>query len=157
MVKTVMIEQSLKWLLRLTGVTMLVALMFVFCPFSWLQKGHAYMGMDTLQYSVPSQTEAVTLGPLQYTPLTNYLIRTLSALYAILGAIVFYVAYDVKRHLMLIRLLGCIAILGGMGVTILDAVLGLPWLWTALEGPITIILGAVVMGLARALYTRQVA
>ena len=157
MIKTVVIEQSIKWLLRLTGVTLLTALIFVFCPFSWLQKGHAYVGMDTLQYTPPHQVEAVTLGKLQYTPLMNYLIRTLSAMYTIVGAICFYVAYDVKRYLMLIRLLGCIAIISGIGVTILDAVLGFPWLWTALEGPITIILGAVLIGLARALYAREMA
>jgi hypothetical protein len=155
MVKTIVIEQSLKWLLRLTGVALLMALIFVFCPYTWLQKGHTYMGMDTLHYTDPNQVEPVTLGEMPYTPLLSYLTRTLSAMYAIVGAIAFYLAYDVKRYLMLVRLLGCIAILGGIGVTILDAVLGLPWLWTALEGPMTIVLGAVLIGLAGALYTRE--
>jgi hypothetical protein len=104
-----------------------------------MQKGHADMGM----------------GELEYTPLMSYLTRTLSAMYAIVGAICFYMAYDVKRYLMLIRLLGCIAVIGGIGVTILDTLLHLPWLWTALEGPMTMVLGIVLISLARALYARE--
>jgi len=121
----------LVWVLRVTGVTMLFALVFVFCPFGWMQAIHARMGM----------------GELAYTPLLSYLIRTLSAMYAYMGAIALFVSRDVERYGPLIRLLGWIGILGGAGVTALDAILGLPLAWTATEGPLTVALGVVLITL----------
>jgi hypothetical protein len=115
----------LVWLLRAAGMAMLGALVFVFCPFEWMAAIHRWIG----------------LGELAYTPLLSYLIRTLSALYAILGAILLFVSLDPDRYRPLIGLLGVLAVLGGVGVTILDAILRLPLFWTAAEGPLTILLG----------------
>ena len=121
----------LGWVLRVTGVTMLFALVFVFCPFGWMQAIHGRMGM----------------GELAYTPLLSYLIRTLSAMYAYMGAIALFVSRDVERYGPLIRFLGWIGILGGACVTALDAILGLPVFWTATEGPLTVALGVVLITL----------
>jgi len=119
------------WVLRVTGGTMLFALVFVVCPFGWMRAIHGRMGM----------------GELGYTPLLSYLIRTLSAMYAILGALALFVSRDVERYGPVIRLLAWIGILGGAGVTALDAGLGLPAFWTATEGPLTVALGAVLLAL----------
>jgi hypothetical protein len=119
-------------LLRLTGLAMLCGLVFVFCPFGWMQKIHAAIGM----------------GELTNTALMSYLTRTLSAMYAILGAILLFVSLDVRRYLPLIRFLGVIAIAGGAGVTLLDAMLHLPPFWTILEGPLTIGLGIALLALS---------
>jgi len=121
----------LGWVLRVTGVTMLFALVFVFCPFGWMQAIHERVGM----------------GELAYTPLLSYLIRTLSAMYATMGALTLFVSRDVERYGPVIRLLAWIAILGGAGVTALDAGLGLPLFWTATEGPLTVALGIVLLAL----------
>lgn len=120
-------------LLRLTGLAMLCGLVFVFCPFAWMQKIHAAIGM----------------GELANTALMGYLTRTLSAMYAIVGAILLFVSGDLRRYLPLIRLLGVIAVAGGAGVTVLDAILHLPALWTILEGPLTIGLGVALLFLSR--------
>ena len=120
-----MARWMLIWILRLAGGAMLMALLFVFCPFEWMASLHKQIG----------------LGELRYTPLLSYLIRTLSALYASMGAIIFFLSFDIDRYRPLIRFLGAISILGGLGVTALDAILRLPVLWTALEGPLTIVLG----------------
>lgn len=117
----------------MTGVAMLCALAFVFCPFEWMAAIHGRLG----------------LGQLAYTPLMSYLTRTLSAMYASMGAILLLVSFDVRRYLPLIRLFACLALAGGVGVTILDAVIGLPWFWTAAEGPLTIVLGLILVGLSR--------
>jgi cyanate permease len=98
------------WLLRVAGIGMLSASLFMFCPFEWMAAVHRRIGM----------------GELEYTPLLSYLIRTLSALYAILGSILVFASRDVERYHPLIRFLGIVAILGGVGVTILDAILHLP-------------------------------
>ncbi len=119
-------------LLRVTGVAMLGGLVFVFCPFAWMQRIHAGIGM----------------GELEYTPLMSYLTRTLSAMYAIVGAILLLVSGDIRRYLPLIRLLGVVALAGGVGVTVLDAMLRLPPFWTLIEGPLTIGLGVALLVLS---------
>ena len=119
-------------LLRLTGVAMLGGLVFVFCPFAWMQRIHAGIG----------------LGELEYTPLMSYLTRTLSAMYAVVGAVLLFISLDIRRYLPLIRLLGIIALAGGVGVTVLDAMLRLPAFWTLLEGPLTIGLGVALLVLS---------
>lgn len=122
-------KQMLVWLLRAAGIAMLCALVFVFCPFEWMAAIHRRIG----------------LGELAYTSLLSYLIRTLSALYAILGAILLFMSRDPDRYRPLIGFLGVLAVLGGVGVTILDAVLHLPLFWTVAEGPLTILLGVALI------------
>jgi hypothetical protein len=120
-------------MLRMTGGAMLCALVFVFCPFEWMAAIHRQLG----------------LGQLQYTPLMSYLTRTLSALYASMGAMLLFISFDVRRYLPLIRVFGVLALAGGVGVTVLDAVVGLPLFWAASEGPLTVALGVVLVVLAR--------
>jgi hypothetical protein len=125
------------WLLpvlRVSGVGMLFALIFVFCPFSWMVAINAWLGMGQ---------------ELVYTPVTSYLIRTLSGMYAIFGGLLLFISFDLPRYRELIRFLGAIAIAAGVGVTILDAILRLPIMWAALEGPMTITLGAIILYLSR--------
>ena len=125
-------RQMLVWLLRAAGMAMLCALFFVFCPFEWMAAIHRRIG----------------LGELAYTSLLSYLIRTLSALYAILGAILLFMFLDPDRYRPLIGFLGVLAVLGGVGVTILDAILHLPLFWTAAEGPLTVLLGIALIVLS---------
>lgn len=121
------------WVLRAAGVAMLGGLIFVFYPFEGMAAIHARLG----------------LGELAYTPLLSYLIRTLAALYATVGAILVFLSLDVERYLPLIRFFGLLAILGGVGVTFLDALLRLPLFWTLSEGPLTVLLGVALIVLAR--------
>lgn len=123
----------LVWMLRITAGAMLCALVFVFCPFGWMAAIHERLG----------------LGELSYTPLMSYLTRTLSALYASMGAVLLFISFDVQRYCPLIRLFGVLAVAGGVGVTILDAAAGLPLFWTVAEGPLTVALGGVLVTLAR--------
>ncbi len=120
--------------LRVSGAGMMFSLIFVFCPFSWMVRINAWLGM----------------GPeLLYTHVTSYLIRTLSGMYTIIGGLFVFVSYDLARYRDLIRFLGTIAIAAGIGITILDAILRLPLMWTALEGPMTIALGAIILYISR--------
>lgn len=125
------------WLLavlRVGGLGMLFALIFVFCPFSWMVRINAWLEMSE---------------ELIYTPVTSYLIRTLSAMYAIFGVLFLFISFDLPRYRELIRFLGMISVVAGAGITILDATIGLPLAWTALEGPMTIALGAIIIYLSR--------
>jgi len=120
--------------LRVSGVGMMFSLFFVFCPFSWMVWINGWLGMGE---------------ELIYTPVTSYLIRTLSGMYAIIGGLFVFVSYDLQRYRDIIRFLGTIAIAAGLGITILDAILRLPIMWTVLEGPMTIGLGAIMLYLSR--------
>jgi len=119
-------------LLRVTGLTMLCALVFVFCPFRWMAAIHQRLG----------------IGQLNYSPLISYLTRTLSAMYASFGAVFVFTSFDIVRYLPLVRFVGAVTILGGAGVTILDAIIKLPIFWTVSEGPFTILLGLAMVLLA---------
>lgn len=130
-------RQMLVWLLRTAGAAMLCALAFVFCPFAPMAAIHRWLG----------------LGELAYTPLLSYLIRSVSALYVIVGAVLVCVSFDPHRYRPLILLLGVAAALGGVGVTILDSVLRLPWFWTVAEGPSTVLLGVALLVLVRGMRT----
>jgi len=87
---------ALIWMLRMTGGVMLWALIFVFCPFEWMGAIHQRLGM----------------GEFQYMPLMSYLTRTLSAMYASMGAILLFLSFDVQRYLQLIRFFGVLALAG---------------------------------------------
>ncbi|MBN2139084.1 MAG: hypothetical protein JW720_14850 [Sedimentisphaerales bacterium] len=119
--------------LRVSGIGMLFALFFVFCPFEWMVRINALLALEELVY----------------TPVISYLIRTLSAMYAILGGLLLFVSTDVDRYAKLIRFLGGIGIGAGAGIIVLDAVLGLPIIWTVSEGPMTIGLGAIMLWTCR--------
>lgn len=120
--------------LRVSGAGMMFSLIFVFCPFSLMVWINGWLGMGQ---------------ELAYTPVTSYLIRTLSGMYTIIGGLFLFVSYDLPRYRDMIKFLGTIAIAAGLGITILDAILHLPIMWTALEGPMTIALGAIMLYLSR--------
>jgi len=122
-------EKTLVYLLRITGIVMVIAMVFVFCPTSWMDSSHQSLG----------------LGPLPAGPIIEYLARTESALYAFLGMILIFVSFDTHRYQPLIRFLAWITIPFSIGVAILDAKLHLPLFWTIGEGPFTLLLGVILL------------
>lgn len=77
-----------------------------------------------------------------------YLTRSLSAMYAMHGALVFFVSWDVRRLLPVVKCLAVLAILFGIGMLVLDVLVGMPPYWTACEGPFIAALGGVMLWLA---------
>jgi hypothetical protein len=59
-------------------------------PFAWMQSVNDSLGLE----------------PLADTPLTQYLTRSLSGAYALLGALTIYVGLDVRRYRRLIVVIG---------------------------------------------------
>ena len=82
-------EQILIWLLRLCGVVMLTALAAVVMPYEWMNVIHRQTG----------------LGELPHVPIVGYLTRSISALYAFHGALLVFLASDVRRYLPIVRFL----------------------------------------------------
>jgi hypothetical protein len=114
------------------GVGSLFALVPVFMPMSWMAATHRWMG----------------LGEMPTGPIVEYLARSLSAFYALVGALCLVMASDLDRYRPLVRFFGvCLASLGIL-LTGVDLAAGIPWWWMALEGPGTVLIGAVVYFLA---------
>jgi hypothetical protein len=120
-------------LLRFVGVTALFALAAVVMPSSWMAATHRRLG----------------LGQMPTAPVVEYLARFLSASYAVTGALCLVVAADLERYRPLVRFLG--AAFGLVSASLLGADLaaGMPWWWSASEGPGGVVFGALLFVLAR--------
>lgn len=126
-------DKALVLLLRFVGVGSLFALVPVFMPFSWMVATHRWLGM----------------GEMPIGPVVEYLARSLSAFYAVMGALCLVLAADLERYRPLVRFFGvCLALLG-IVFTGVDVAAGMPWWWSASEGPGGVVFGALLFVLAR--------
>ena len=112
-------EKTLVLLLRLDGIIMLAALFPSIMPLAWMKEVHQCLGM----------------GELPDGPLIGYLTRSLSVMYAMHGAVLFFVSFDVRRFLPVVKFVAVLTILFGLWMTALDVVVGMPSFWIVSEGP----------------------
>jgi hypothetical protein len=126
-------ESILTWLLRISGVVLLVALGAVLMPFEWMDLIHRRIG----------------LGELPHIPIIGYLTRSVSALYALHGALLLFVARDVRRYLPLVRFLAVASGVFGVLLLGLDQAVGMPLQWTIGEGPYVTVLSGLLFWLVR--------
>ena len=125
-------EKALVLILRVTAVLLLTALIPAVMPFAWMEEIHDHLGM----------------GELPKAPIVGYLARSVSALYAMHGALVWFVSLDIRRYLPVIRFLAVLGIAFGAGMLVLDVMVGIPLTWTLCEGPFIAVLGAIMLWLS---------
>jgi len=77
----------------------------------------------------------------------GYLTRSLSFMYAMHGAFVFFISFDFRRFLPVVKFVAVVTILFGLWMTALDIVVAMPVFWIAAEGPSLVILYCVVLWL----------
>jgi hypothetical protein len=123
----------LTWFTALNGALASLALGAVVMPTRWMAAGAAWTGV----------------GEFADTTLTQYLVRSTSALYALLGMLMLYLSRDVRRHLDLLAFIGLLTIALGVILTVLDFRIGMPPLWSWGEGPPTVLAGGAFVWLAR--------
>ena len=126
-------DKVLVILLRFGGVIALFAVVAVVMPTSWMAATHRWLG----------------LGEMPTGPVVEYLARSLSAFYALVGALCLVVASDLGRYRPLVRFLGLAFALMSLVLLGVDLVAGMPWWWTASEGPGGVVFGALLVVLAR--------
>jgi hypothetical protein len=126
-------DKALAILLRIVGVTALLALVPVFMPFSWMVATHRWLG----------------LGEMPTAPVVEYLARSVSAFYALFGALCLVLATDLERYRPLVRFLGVAFALMSVVLLGVDVAVGMPWWWTPSEGPGGVVFGALLFVLAR--------
>lgn len=123
----------LKWLLRLDGLIMMTAALAVGIPDNWMGLIHSSLG----------------LGDWPAAPITGYLARSCSLLYAIHGCIVFALSLDVVKYQQLVRLVLWLHIVLGSTLLWIDLDSGMPVWWTAFEGPGIIGFSVLMLALLR--------
>ena len=120
-------------------VVLLIAVIPAVMPFSWMIAIHRQLGM----------------GELPEGPIMGYLTRSLSILYAMHGALVFFVSLDVRRYLPVVKCLAVLSIVLGAGLLVLDFVVGMPLFWIICEGPFIIVFYSFLFWLASKVQDRS--
>jgi hypothetical protein len=126
-------ERLLAILFRIIGAVLLLAIPAVFLPTDWMASIH----------------DALGLGEMPRGPLVEYLTRSVSALYALHGALFLLISTDVRRYRPVALLLGAGDMVFGSFVFGIGLWSGLPahWLWS--EGPPTVLTGVLILWLAK--------
>ena len=104
-------DKVLVILLRFVAVSALFALVAVVMPVSWMAATHRWLG----------------LGEMPTGPVVEYLARSLSAFYAIMGALCLVLATDLERYRPLVRFLGVAFALMSLALLGVDLAAGMPW------------------------------
>jgi len=125
-------ERMLRAFLRVGGTVCALATVAVFMPRQWMAVCHERLGLGTLPDA----------------PIVEYLARSTSMFYAILGIVLWLLSRDVRRFGGSITAAGAVTIAGGAVLLTIDLRSGLPQWWIAMEGPFVIGIGAVMLILA---------
>jgi hypothetical protein len=110
-------EQSLRWFLRITAIVLHSAAGAVVMPYAWMN----------------AISEALGLGALPDMPLTAYLTRSLSALYAVLGGYCWILSGDVKRYRPLLAWSVPLSLAFSVVLIAVDVFAEMPIGWTLIE------------------------
>jgi hypothetical protein len=122
-------DRSLKIILHVLGWWTLLALGAVVMPRSWMAATHEWLG----------------LGEFPTAPIVENLARSVSAFYAIFGAVCLMLASDIERYRPLIKFLGAILVVFGVSLFAIDSSAGMPPWWTVSEGLATIVFGVLLL------------
>jgi hypothetical protein len=125
-------DKVLMWVLRLLSVILMTAIVPAVMPSAWMEEIPIRLGM----------------GELPRGPMIAYLTHSLSAMCTLHGAVVFVVSLDVRRYLPIVKCLAVLAILFGIGMIVLDVMVGMPTFWVLCEGPFIVVVNVVLLWLA---------
>jgi hypothetical protein len=129
-------KKATRWLvllLRVDGVFMASALIAALMPFAWMGVGHEWLGM----------------GELERSPVVEYLARSASLLYCLVGLMQIYMTVDIRRYYPIVRFMMIARIGVGAVMLWIDLVSSMPTMWTAGEGPMWIVLSVVALWLGK--------
>lgn len=99
--------------------------------------------------------EILGLSPIEFTPLFDYLTRSLALLYGARGLFVWLASTDLERYRPFVVLIGASNILIGVLLLGIDLYAGMPLYWTLGEGPGVMIIGALVLWLTHRFVPQQ--
>ena len=111
--------------------------------------GSAFFTMFMPEATMASIHQSLGLGPFPAAPITNYLTRSLSAMYAFHGGLLFVLSTDVRRFRPVIVFVGWATAALGIALTAIDLAAPMPAWWLLGEGPWVILIGLVIARLSR--------
>ena len=123
-------ERLLFVLLRLNAAILLLAAPCALLPFAWMDAVHR---------------DALGLGSLSDIPITRYMARSLSLVYAMHGAVVMFVTLNWERLRFAVPYLAYLHLAFGCAMFVVDLDSGLPWWWVAGEGPSLVVFALVIL------------
>ncbi len=115
-------QHAEKWLIllfRLNALLLTTACLTLFFPNPLMHRIHRVLG----------------LGEMPPGPIVEYLARSCSMLYFVHGLVLGYVSWQIRKYWELVPLLAGLHLLLGAMVLAVDLKAGMPWYWTAAEGP----------------------
>ena len=122
-------ERWLTILLRLVGTAAALAVVAVFMPRQWIDVCHQALGF----------------GPFPEAPVAEYLARSTSWFYVLVGIVQWWLSLDVRRYGRTIVALGIFMLISGMVLLWIDIRAGMPPWWTIMDGPFGVAMGAVYL------------
>ncbi|HSQ58684.1 MAG TPA: hypothetical protein VLM40_23385, partial [Gemmata sp.] len=122
-------ERLLFLLMRLNAAILLFAAPCALLPFAWMDAVHR---------------EAVGLGSLPEIPITKYMARSLSLVYATHGLVVLFVTLNWERLRFTVPFFAWLHVVFGAAMFAVDLDARMPWWWTVAEGPSLVAFGLVV-------------
>tara|TARA_B100001971_G_scaffold12551_1_gene9984 strand:+ start:487 stop:924 length:438 start_codon:yes stop_codon:yes gene_type:complete len=126
-------ERVLKLILQINGAVMATALVAVFMSHDQMAAIHQWLGLGKFPEGI----------------IVDYLARSLSAFYALMGVLYIVLARDIRAYATIITFMAWASICFGVATIIIDLQLGFPAWWTWGEGPFIIAYGAGVLWLQR--------
>lgn len=127
-------ERLLVLLLRCAAVVLLSAFLAMAMPTRWMAGTHRWLGM----------------GEFPASPLVDYLTRSVAAMYGFHGVLLAIVSRDVRRYRGLVVFVAWMDVVLGLFLLGIDLHAGMPWWWTAIEGPPIALTGILLAWLLRA-------
>jgi hypothetical protein len=103
-----------KWILRIVGVTEILAFIAVVMPRSWMEIGHTWLGMGTMADS----------------PLLMFMIRQASYTYGMHGVSLLLLSTDLQRFRLLLIMNGVAFLIAAVVFALIDYTAGMPSWWT---------------------------
>lgn len=122
-------DRGLRLLLRVVGAIMTTAVFAVLLPVEWMAWCHGRMG----------------LGEFPVSPIVDYLARSLSLLYALLGGLLVVISFDPRRYRAVLIYIAAASVVASAALWGIDLHAGMPALWTAFEGPPAMLLSALLL------------
>jgi len=119
----------LRALLAMIGCGLMVAAAAVFLPVQTMAQMHSWLG----------------LGEFPDAPITRYLARSTSLLYAVHGVLMLYASFDIKRYWPMIVVFGWLHVVIGLTMLGIDLSSSMPLYWTAGEGIPIALAGALII------------
>jgi len=122
-------QKHIQYFLYLIAASLILATFTVFLPTSWMIATHEFLG----------------LGKFPDSPLTQYLTRSISALYAIHGMLILSIAIQIKRNWHLVPAIGFTHLFFGLVVCGIGFTAPMPWYWRFAEGPSIAFAGLLIL------------